>query len=88
MIDRTHWDGCWRDHHECAIAHIERLEQERRDEVERLENELRILLEQAEAALGYTGEKRAAYSYEAGIIDAARQIADSLRLNIAKPDGK
>lgn len=28
---RTHWDGCWRsaDHHECAVARVERLEAER-----------------------------------------------------------
>ena len=22
----THWDGCWKDHHECAIAKIESLQ--------------------------------------------------------------
>lgn len=29
-MDRTHWEGCWRDraHHECAVAKIERLEAE------------------------------------------------------------
>ena len=21
----THWEGCWREHHECAVAEIERL---------------------------------------------------------------
>lgn len=39
---RTHWDGCWRsrDHHECAIARVERLEAEvarLRDELARIE---------------------------------------------------
>lgn len=29
----THWDGCWRDHHECAIARIE----ERAADTERLD---------------------------------------------------
>lgn len=24
--DKTHWDECWRVHHECAIAKIERLQ--------------------------------------------------------------
>lgn len=22
---RTHWEGCWRDHHDCAVAEVERL---------------------------------------------------------------
>ena len=22
--DKTHWEGCWRVHHECAVAKIER----------------------------------------------------------------
>ena len=22
---RTHWEGCWREHHECAVALLERL---------------------------------------------------------------
>ena len=22
----THWEGCWREHHDCAVAKIERLE--------------------------------------------------------------
>lgn len=25
-MDRTHWFGCWRYHHECALARIEQLE--------------------------------------------------------------
>lgn len=24
MTDRTHYVGCWREHHECAVAIIER----------------------------------------------------------------
>lgn len=24
----THWEGCWREHHECAVAEIERLLEE------------------------------------------------------------
>jgi len=23
---RTHWSGCWRVHHDCAVARVERLE--------------------------------------------------------------
>ncbi len=23
--ERTHWTDCWRDHHECAVAEVERL---------------------------------------------------------------
>lgn len=23
---RTHWEGCWRSHHDCAVAMIERLQ--------------------------------------------------------------
>ena len=26
MKDRTHWFGCWKYHHECALARIEQLE--------------------------------------------------------------
>lgn len=22
---QTHWEGCWREHHECAVAEIERI---------------------------------------------------------------
>lgn len=25
-MDRTHWFGCWAQHHECALARIEQLE--------------------------------------------------------------
>jgi len=25
-MDRTHWFGCWKQHHECALARIEQLE--------------------------------------------------------------
>ena len=25
-VQATHWDECWRSHHECAIAKIERLQ--------------------------------------------------------------
>lgn len=30
----THYEGCWRDHYECAMAEVERL----KGEVERLKN--------------------------------------------------
>lgn len=26
---RTHWEGCWRDHHDCAVAEVERLRADR-----------------------------------------------------------
>lgn len=26
MTDRTHWDGCWRGHHGCAVALVNRLQ--------------------------------------------------------------
>lgn len=26
MRDRTHWFGCWKVHHECALGRIEQLE--------------------------------------------------------------
>lgn len=25
-MDRTHWFGCWKHHHECVLARIEQLE--------------------------------------------------------------
>jgi hypothetical protein len=28
MRGTTHWDGCWREHHACAVARVERLEKE------------------------------------------------------------
>lgn len=29
MDGRTHWEGCWRDHLDCAVARVEALEAER-----------------------------------------------------------
>jgi hypothetical protein len=26
MTDKTHWHGCWSEHHECAVKRIEALE--------------------------------------------------------------
>ena len=25
MVDRTHWGECWKIHHECAVAMVDRL---------------------------------------------------------------
>ena len=37
--EQTHWDGCWFEHHKCALVRLERFE--RRNEV--LERENKIL---------------------------------------------
>ena len=30
-IRGSHWEGCWREHHDCAIAEIERLQAKLRE---------------------------------------------------------
>jgi len=31
VADRTHYEGCWRVHHECAVAEVERLRADARE---------------------------------------------------------
>lgn len=63
---RTHWEGCWRDHHDCAVAEVERLREERdsqqrlclreMEKAERLRNALldaRSYFDRVPKSLGY-----------------------------------
>lgn len=53
---RTHWDGCWREHLECALALVERLKMEAQVHAQEARTQRATVAECYRAATGGTGE--------------------------------